>query len=103
MLTPYSEASEISRTSSICLEDILLISLNALGLRWKPGSHRQRLRLRITTKPEEELRLILSAERDASPFELIGDKICLEQEVIGMTRELEDDSAVIGYLRREGT
>lgn len=98
MFDSLSEVKELSRTWSVPEEDILLIGLNYCGVRSRLNKARMRFRFRLSTRPEEELYLILSLGRN-SPFELDEDKIRFRGDVIADVSALEDDDAVLGYFR----
>lgn len=100
MLTDRTHVDRLSRQWGVPADDVLLIALNACGLRSdRPGS-RLRFRLRLDSRPEEQLYLILSLDRRNSPFELVGDEIRLHGERIATVDAAEDDDAVLGYWRK---
>jgi hypothetical protein len=103
MLESVIQAVTLARRFSMPLEDVLLISLNACGLRTDLGTPRARLRLRMKERPADEFRLILATGRPFSPFTMDEDMIYLNSEPIANFREIQDDLAVIGYFRRQGT
>ncbi|MBT8163000.1 MULTISPECIES: radical SAM protein [Arthrobacter] len=80
-------------------EDVLLIALNKAGVRSRIPKPRMRVRLRLTSRPEEEIFLILSLGRIDSPFQLEEHEITLYGERVATVEELEDDDAVLGYFR----
>ncbi|MEU5187516.1 hypothetical protein AB0G83_10265 [Streptomyces klenkii] len=67
-------------------------------LRRPPGS-RLRFKLRLTSRPEVPLFLILSLGRQDSPFELDEHELRLNGEKVGEVDGIEDDDAVLGYWR----
>lgn len=100
MLTDRAHANRLSRRWGVPADDVLLIALNSCGMRSdRPGS-RLRFRLRLDSRPEEQLYLILSLDRRHSPFELVGEEIRLHGERIATVDAVEDDDAVLGYWRK---
>ncbi|MDT0318554.1 radical SAM protein [Streptomyces millisiae] len=81
-------------------EDVLLIALNACGARSPLAKPRMRFRLRLDSRPDEPLFLILALGRADSPFELDENELRLAGEKVGEIEGIEDDDAVLGYWRR---
>ena len=103
MLESLNQAAKLSTTFGAPIEDVLLIALNASGLATQMMSSRMRLRLRLNSCPDQEFRLILATNRALSPFKVEDDILFLNSEPIARVREFQDDTAVIGYFRRDGT
>jgi len=103
MLEDLNQAERLSATFGVPTEDVLLIALNASGLATKMMSSRMRLRLRLDSRPDEEFRLILATNRNLSPFKVEQGALFLNSEPIAKVRKFQDDTAVTGYFRRNGT
>lgn len=99
MLSSLRELAPLSRKWAVNEEDILLIALNHCGVRSSIDKARMRFRLRLRSRPEEELFFILSLGRDRSPFELDEGEIRFLGEPVAEVTGLEDDDAVLGYFR----
>jgi hypothetical protein len=99
MIESLQKVSELSREWDINEEDILLIALNHCGVRSSLDKARMRFRLRLKSRPEEEMYFILSLGRTGSPFELTEDTIRFQGEPVAEVTGLEDDDAVLGYFR----
>ncbi|MGC9667698.1 hypothetical protein ACNTMW_14220 [Planosporangium sp. 12N6] len=99
MINSLEQVSSLSREWGINEEDILLIALNSCGVRSRLDKARMRFRLRLDSRPDEQLYLILSLGRSGSPFELDEHRLCLNGRRIGVVDALEDDDAVLGYWR----
>lgn len=99
MISDLDHVNRLSRDWGINEEDILLIALNACGVRSRLDKARMRFRLRLDTRPGEQLYLILSLGRTLSPFELDERELRLDSRPIGVVDVLEDDDAVLGYWR----
>jgi hypothetical protein len=93
------EAETLARYWDVPEEDILLIALNKCGVRSRIPKPRMRIKLRLRSRPEEPIFLILSLGRLDSPFELDEDQISLHGDTIADIEALEDDDAVLGYFR----
>ncbi|MFE2595786.1 radical SAM protein [Streptomyces sp. NPDC059396] len=99
MLDSVRHLNDVSRKWKINAEDVLLIALNACGARSPLGKPRMRFRLRLDTRPQEPLFLILSLGREDSPFELDDRELRLHGVKVGEVDGIEDDDAVLGYWR----
>lgn len=99
MLDSFTDAERLARQWQIDAEDITLIALNSCGLRSTLPVARARFRLRLDSRPDQQLYFILSLGRDKSPFELQGSEIKLNGVRIATVDALEDDDAVLGYWR----
>jgi hypothetical protein len=100
-----ADLQQVSRLSSrwgVNAEDILLIALNSCGVRSHLPKARMRFKLRLDSRPDEQLYLILSLGRTRSPFELGESEIRLDGRRIATVDGLEDDDAVLGYWRNGG-
>lgn len=100
MLTDRKNADTLSRQWGVPADDVLLIALNSCGMRSDRQASRLRFRLRLDSRPEEQLYLILSLDRRNSPFELVDDEIWLNGQRIATIDAEEDDDAVLGYWRK---
>jgi hypothetical protein len=103
MLKNIEHVYELSAEYKISSEDILMIALNACGVKTSFGFSRLRIRLRMINRPDDEFRLIIAPGRNFSPFEIVDDILKLNGVSIATIREYEIDNAVIGYFRRNGT
>ncbi len=101
MLGSLSEAAAAGRRWGVNDEDVLLIALNRCGVRSQLDKARMRFRLRLRSRPETELFMILSLGRAGSPFELDEGEIRFHGEPVAEVTGLEDDDAVLGYFRNE--
>lgn len=100
MLESLQHAEDLSRRYGVCREDILLISLNAMGLSNEAtDTNRLRFYARLYGRPEKEFRFILSTDRPLSPFHIYGGELFFKGLPIAQTRDEFDDAAVIGYFR----
>ena len=99
MLTSLQHLDEVSTHWRVNNEDVLLIALNACGARSPLGKPRMRFRLRLTSRPDEPLFLILSLGRTDSPFEIDETELRLHGVKVGDVEGIEDDDAVLGYWR----
>jgi hypothetical protein len=100
MLTDCMHAQRLSSQWGIDADDILLIALNSCGLRANIGVSRLRFCIRLDSRPEDPLYLILSLGRTQSPFELVEHEIRLAGERIAVIDAAEADDAVLGYWRK---
>lgn len=91
----------LARDWNVPEEDVLLIALNRSGVRSRIPKPRMRIKLRLRTRPDEPIFLILSLGRLDSPFVLDEEKITLFGQTIAEIEALEDDDAVLGYFRDE--
>jgi hypothetical protein len=99
MLDSLAQVSALSREWDINEEDVLFIALNHCGVKSSLPKSRMRFRLRLDSRPEEEMYFILSLGRTRSPFSLEDGEIRLHGERIAEVSALEDDDAVLGYFR----
>ncbi|WP_367140963.1 MULTISPECIES: radical SAM protein [Streptomyces] len=99
MLESVSHLEQVAREWNINPEDVLLIALNSCGARSPLTKPRMRFKLRLDSRPETPLFLILSLGRQDSPFELDEHELRLSGEKIGEIDGIEDDDAVLGYWR----
>src|SRR5204863_3875296 len=99
VISDLAQIAGLSREWKINEEDILLIALNSSGVRSHLDKPRMRFRLRLDSRPDDQLYLILSLGRMGSPFELDEHEIRLAGRRIGVVDALEDDDAVLGYWR----
>lgn len=100
MLTDRAHADRMSRRWGVDADDVLLIALNSCGMPSALEVSRLRFRLRLDSRPEEQLYLILSLGRVDSPFELLGNEIQLNGVRVATVDAVEDDDAVLGYWRK---
>lgn len=77
----------------------MLIALNKAGVRSDIRKPRMRVALRLESRPEEAMFLILSLGRIDSPFRLDENEITLHGRRVATIEALEDDDAVLGYFR----
>lgn len=98
MLKSFQQVKNLSRTYGINEEDILLIALNASGLRSNLNHSRIRFHLRLRERPEERFNIIVPVRED-SPFQLKEDGIWFDDHRIADIENLENDDAVLSYFR----
>lgn len=101
MLDNRSQATRLARQWGIDADDIVLIALNACGLRADIGVSRLRFRFRMDSLPDTQLHMILSLGRAASPFEVVDNEIRLAGDRIAVIDVAEADDAVLGYWRND--
>lgn len=89
----------LAREWSVPEEDVLLIALNKAGVRSEIKKPRMRVALRLESRPQEAMFLILSLGRIDSPFRLDENEITLHGRRVAVIEALEDDDAVLGYFR----
>lgn len=99
LLDDRREVKTLAHQWDVPEEDILLIALNKCGVRSRIPKPRMRIQLRLRSRPDEPIFLILSLGRLDSPFEMDEEKISLFGEPIADIESLEDDDAVLGYFR----
>ncbi|MFI6350253.1 radical SAM protein [Streptomyces sp. NPDC050560] len=99
MLGSVNHLDQVAREWNINPEDVLLIALNASGARSPLTKPRMRFRLRLNTRPDTPLFLIISLGRQGSPFELDEHALRLNGVTVGEVDGIEDDDAVLGYWR----
>ncbi|KOU43634.1 hypothetical protein ADK54_17400 [Streptomyces sp. WM6378] len=99
MLESVRHLEQVAREWNINREDVLLIALNASGARSPLAKPRMRFKLRLDSRPDTPLFLILSLGWQDSPFELDEHELRLNGEKVGEVDGIEDDDAVLGYWR----
>ncbi|MGH3277306.1 MAG: radical SAM protein [Streptosporangiaceae bacterium] len=99
MLDSVKHLGEVARDWKVTPEDVLLTALNSCGARSPLGRPRMRFRLRLDSRPDEPLFLILSLGRQDSPFELDERELRLSGVKVGEVDGIEEDDAVLGYWR----
>ncbi|MEV4494570.1 hypothetical protein AB0J84_02555 [Micromonospora arborensis] len=99
MLRDLSHLEEVASAWKVNAEDVLLIALNSSGARSSLTRPRMRFKLRLDSRPNDPLFLILSLGRDNSPFELDEHELRLGGQRVGQVEGIEDDDAVLGYWR----
>jgi hypothetical protein len=99
MLRSVHHLRQVAREWNTNVEDVLLIALNASGARSTLSKPRMRFRLRLNSRPDSPLFLILSLGREDSPFELDECELKLDGVTVGEVDGIEDDDAVLGYWR----
>lgn len=102
MLETRAHAERLATRWGIDADDIVLIALNACGLDADIGVSRLRFRLRLNSRPDDQLYMILSLGRRRSPFRLVDEKVLLAGEQVAVIDVAEADDAVLGYWRNEG-
>lgn len=99
MLTSVRHLEQVAQDWAINVEDVLLIALNASGARSPLDKPRMRFRLRLDSRPQDPLFLILSLGRQDSPFEIDEHELKLAGTKVGEIEGIEDDDAVLVYWR----
>ncbi|SUD49592.1 Uncharacterised protein [Nocardia otitidiscaviarum] len=102
MLDSRAHADRLADQWGVGADDIVLIALNSCGLDADIGVSRLRFRLRLRTRPDDQLYMILSLGRSRSPFRLDGNRILLHGDPIADIDADEADDAVLGYWRNAG-
>ncbi|MCH5584857.1 hypothetical protein MK805_07700 [Shimazuella sp. AN120528] len=93
---------ELEQKYSICVEDIMMIALNTLGVNSDFDSPRMRMKIRLKSRPEYLLRLIVPPNRKKSPFFLTPTQLLFHGKPFADVFELENDDVVMGYFRKGG-
>ncbi|MFC5800760.1 radical SAM protein [Streptomyces formicae] len=99
MLESVRHLEQVAHKWNINTEDVLLIALNASGARSPLAKPRMRFRLRLDSRPDQPMFLILSLGRQDSSFELDEHELNLGGVKVGEVDGIEDDDAVLGYWR----
>lgn len=103
MLVDRADSRRLGTKWGVDPDDVLLIALNSCGLDdARSGAGRLRFRLRLDSRPHEQMYLILSLGRRSSPFKLEGNRILLDGEQVAVIDAEEADDAVLGYWRNGG-
>jgi hypothetical protein len=97
-----AHVEKLSQQYGINEEDVLLIALNACGVKSSLPYPRMRFQFRLHTRPDDPIYLILALGRETSPFELTAERILFYGEETGQVEHLDNDDAVIGYFRKGG-
>lgn len=92
---------EVAEKHGMPLADVLMIALNAHGLRNTDGSGRIRCQVALDCAPEHTFRTILASDRQGSPFVFHGQALRYENTLIGTISGIEHDDARLGYFRRD--
>ena len=100
MLFSMEMVDQMSGQYAVNREDILLIALNACGVRSKYPYPRMRFRFAPDTRKDDPVYLILAAGREGSPFELTESEILFDDIGFGEVEELDNDDVVLGYFRK---
>lgn len=99
MLDSLAHLAQVSEDWEVNPEDVLLIAINSCGARSPLAKPRMRFRLRLDSRPEDPLFLIISLGRESSPFELDERELRLHGTRVAAVEAIEDDDAVLGYWR----
>jgi hypothetical protein len=99
VLDSLTHLARVSEEWAVNPEDVFLIALNSCGARSPLTMPRMRFRLRLDSRPEEPLFLIISLGREDSPFELDDHELRLHGTKVAAVEAIEDDDAVLGYWR----
>lgn len=84
------------------VEDVVLIAVNLYGISSDQDRHRARVNLRLVRRPDVAWQIIVPLNRPASPFQLRGDELSLNGEVVAHVERIDADEAVGGYFRNGG-
>ncbi len=102
MIDDLDHARRLADEWDVNAEDVVLIALNSCGVRTKDlNVARARFRIRVDTRPADQLYMILSLGRMRSPFELRGGEVLLRGRRVAVIDGIEDDDAVLGYWRND--
>lgn len=102
MLKDQHHVKDLSRTYNVPEEEIILIALNACGLRSSLKYPRVRFKYHSRGHEDDPIFLILPFGNTASPFEHQGNSIFFDNEPIGEMVVLENDDVVQAYPRNGG-
>lgn len=92
-----AEWERLAAETEIPWTDVLLIALNVYGLRTPLGA---RVRIYVSVPGDDEERLVVvPSDQPNSPFELVGDRLLLDEATVAQVRKAAPDDAVSGYLR----
>lgn len=92
---------ELADRFNVPRADVLLIALNAHGVRMESGLGRARCIVAPTEAPGRIFRTIVATGRSESPFDIVSGQLTLGGEVVGRVSGLEHDDARLGYFRDE--
>ncbi|WP_266637030.1 hypothetical protein OG585_48065 (plasmid) [Streptomyces sp. NBC_01340] len=84
------------------VEDVVLIAVNLYGITSDQDRHRARVNLRLARRPDVPWQIIVPLNQPASPFQLRGDELSLNGEVVAHVERIDADEAVGGYFRNDG-
>ncbi|MGW5359493.1 hypothetical protein [Actinopolymorpha pittospori] len=103
-MTATVETTVLARWDALAREhhvpwtDVLLIGVNLYGIRTPLGA---RVRLLVRVPGERTSRLVVvPSGRPDSPFEVLGDRLCVDGRRVATIERRALDDAVPGYLRR---
>jgi hypothetical protein len=99
MLDSLDHLARVSTEWGINTEDVMLIALNACGVRSQFTQPRMRFQLRLNSRWDEPLFVIVSLGREDSPFELDRDELRLHGTPVAAVVGIENDDVVLGYWR----
>lgn len=102
MLQDMTHVRELSDQYGINEDDVLIIALNAVGLRTNLPYPRARFHYRHLSRKSDPLFLILACGNSKSPFTHSGDTIYFNEHMIGKIEQLENDDVVQAYNRNGG-
>lgn len=93
------ELSRLGDRFSVPHADVLMIALNAHGVRFDSGIGRARCAVAPEAAPGRIFRTILATSRPDSPFDIAGDRLLLDGATVGKVTVVEHDDARLGYFR----
>ncbi len=102
ILNNLFQARELEKKYSIPLTDILLISLNCMGIKAELPDNRIRFKLKPFSCDETFYFAVCVNTRE-TPFELKNNRIYFNNEVIGDLIGIEEDTCDSTYFRRNKT
>lgn len=97
-----SMAKTLSNKYNIPIEDVIMISLNRYGVRANIDDNRIRFKLRPVSH-EEIFYFAVCVNTFDSPFELYGNSLLLNGQVIADVIDIEKDTCDTTYFRRNNT
>lgn len=97
-----TDVAGLAAQHAVPVEDALLISVNLYGIASEHQRHRARVHLRLRCVPEVPWMVIVPLNAVGSPFQLVGDDLLLDGELVAGVERIDADEAVGGYFRDGG-
>jgi hypothetical protein len=100
VLKDLDAAADLADKYELGVEDVLLVALNAAGVRSPLPHARARVKCRLATRTEDQLLQIPAFGRPDSPFTCTPEAISLNGEVVATVDSVEADDIVLSYFRK---
>lgn len=84
------------------VEDVLLMAINLYGISSHQDRHRARVAVRLVRAPHVAWQVIVPLNAEASPFELSGEDLTIQGQLVAHVERIDADEAVGGYFRAGG-